>query len=91
MFNKARLITYKIIFIPVPFANVHTHMYTYTKGVLMSIQLIQAASQVEHIPCCDSRTRFQHEKCLFLKLGKQLCVSRWPMPGPVPQLSPTGL
>lgn len=49
-FNEAILKTYKIIFIPTPFTNVHTHRYTHVKGVLTSVQLKQAASQVEHEP-----------------------------------------
>lgn len=90
-FNKAILITYKTIFIPTLFANAHTHRYTYVKGVLMSAQLKEAASQVEHKPCCNRRTWFQREKRLSLKLSKRLWVSRWPTPAPAPQLSPTGL
>lgn len=49
-FNEAIFKTYKIIFIPTPFTNVHTPRYTHVKGVLTSVQLKQAASQVEHEP-----------------------------------------
>lgn len=57
----------------------------------MHVQLKQAASQMEHKPCCDRRTWFLHEKCLSLKLSKWLWVSRRPTPAPALQLSPARL
>lgn len=84
------LITHKTISIPPPFDNVHTHRYTRVKGALLSVQLKQAAFQVECKPCCN-RTQFQHEKHLSLELNKWLCVSIRPTEGSSPQLTQQGL
>lgn len=87
--NKVTLITHKTISIPSPFDSVHTHRDTHGKEALLSVQLTQAASQVECKPCCN-RTQFQHEKHLSLELNKWFCVSRRPTPAPMPQLTQQG-
>lgn len=57
-FNKATLISYKIVFIPTPLTNVHTHRYTQVKGVLVSVQLKQVALKWNIRPAVRGQPNF---------------------------------